>query len=172
PSSARSGSRARVSSTAPAVMRLRPHHDRSVPDAQPGLGAWEVRVGEKNRPDNQFRTTTSPLVVRHRINWPVSGGPEPPRDQPRIQAVSRERASGGSCEASRSPFGGETILPRAKRPSPVGWLLIGWQRPELYSFCHFSGLLFFCSYLQITESYQSKPNAREVFTRITASISS
>src|SRR5208337_3319443 len=49
----------------------------------------------------------SPLVVRHRINWPVSGGPEPPRDQPRIQAVSRERASGGSCEASRSPFGGE-----------------------------------------------------------------
>src|SRR5271157_2141211 len=88
----------------------------------------------KNRPENQFRTTTSPLVVRHRINWPISGGPEPQRDQPRIQGASRERASGGSCEASRSPFGVGAVFPRAKRPSPVGWMLISGKRPELYSF--------------------------------------
>ncbi len=31
------------------VARLRPHHDRSVPDAQPGLGAWEVRVGKMKK---------------------------------------------------------------------------------------------------------------------------
>jgi hypothetical protein len=66
---------------------------------------------KKNRPENRFRTATSPLVVRYQINWPVSGGLELRSNKFRVHTVSGERASGGSCEASRSPFGGGAVLP-------------------------------------------------------------
>ena len=125
PSSARSGSRARVFSTALVVLRQL-HRDRSSRSATERIEP-RIQVKEKNRPENQFRTTTSPLVVRHQINWPVSEGSELQRNSPRIQTVSGERASGGSCEASRSPFGGGAVLPEAKQPSPVGWLLISFE---------------------------------------------
>ena len=107
------------------------------PSGSKGRVSWIARVGIqpsrnpdhdgpskiKNRPENQYRTTTSPLVVRHQINWPVNGWSGSQGGFPRIQTVSRERASGGSCEASRSPFGGGAALPEAKQPSPVGWSL-------------------------------------------------
>ena len=64
-------------------------------------------VKRKNRPENQFRATTSPLVVRHQSTGRLVEGLNLRGTNLEIQAVSGERANGGSCEASRSPFGGE-----------------------------------------------------------------
>jgi hypothetical protein len=76
---------------------------------QSGNTTWKLRMGEKKkkRPENQFRTTTSPLVVRHRINWPVRLWPGPRGDSPRVQAVSEKGRAGGRARRPARPLAGE-----------------------------------------------------------------
>ncbi len=78
---------------------------------------------EKNWPTTGPRMRTSPLLTRNPVDWPVGSRPRP------IFSLgpghlSGERASGGSCEASRSPFGGE--LAPVGTATPMGWMLLSW----------------------------------------------
>ena len=106
PGSARSGSRARVSSTALAVVRLRPHGEK-----------------KKNRPENQFRTTTSPLVVRHQSTGRLVEGLNLRGTNLESRPCQEKGRTGGRARRPARPLAGSRFT-RGKTTVARGWLLI------------------------------------------------
>jgi hypothetical protein len=129
-------------------------------------------VKRKNRPENQFRATTSPLVVRHQSTGRLVEGLNLRGTNLESRPCREKGRAGGRARRPARPLAGEPFYQgqNDRRQGVVAYN--SRSDPSFTLFVTVSGLLFFCNYLQITESYQCKPNAREVFTRITASISS
>jgi hypothetical protein len=114
-------------------------------------------VKRKNRPENQFRTTTSPLVVRHQSTGRLVEGLNLRGTNLEFRPCQEKGQAGGRARRPARPLAGSRFT-RGKTTVARGWLLIILEATP--SFTHFvtsQGYSSFASTCQSRKASSANP---------------